>query len=158
MLSIIVVFSSTVISATSAAPMFPPPAEHQKNIYQFISEIKAAEDQSAAITQAILKNSAAPNNQIPLQINAISTDLQELNQTIEDYADIVQGLSPEDRHVRLTFNVLNLVRSNLYTLSLLARATTDIQRINLLDEFFRTRRNASDTLTILENSLERYKA
>jgi septal ring factor EnvC (AmiA/AmiB activator) len=146
-----------VLSAASTAPTFPSPAEHKENIYQFINEIKEAQDQSSVIAQAILKNYADPNNPIQLQINSISNDLQALNEIIEDYADVIQGLNPEDRQVRLTFNVLNLVRSNLFTLSLLSRAATDIERIDLLDEFFRTRRNALVTLTILETSLERYK-
>ena len=155
--SIIIMFSSVILSATSLMPILPSPAEHKKNINQFVSEIKYAQDQSAAIVQSTLKNSVVSSDQIQLQIDSISNDLQVLNQLIEDYADIIQGLNPQDRQVRLTFNVLNLVRSNLYTISLLARARTDVERIILLDEFFRTRKNAVDTLLILENSLDRYK-
>lgn len=154
-LSVIIMSSSVVLSATSPSPMYPSSAEHKKTIYQFLSEIKDAQDQSATIVQSTLKDSSDSNSQIQLQIDSISNDLQVLNEIIEDYADVIQGLNPEDRQVRLTFNVLNLVRSNLYTIGLLARAVTNVEQIELLDEFFRTRKNAFDTLVILENSLER---
>jgi septal ring factor EnvC (AmiA/AmiB activator) len=147
---------SVILDAASSAPAFPSAAEHQQTIYQFISEIKDAQDRSAAIAQATLRDSTNSTTQLQLEIDSISADLQALNQIIEDYADIVQGLTPEDRHVRLTFNVLNLVRSNLYTLRLLVRSSTNIERIELLNEYFRTRRNALSTLMILENSLATY--
>jgi flagellar hook-basal body complex protein FliE len=156
-LPMIMMSFSVILDAASSAPAFPSAAEHQQTIYQFISEIKDAQDRSAAIAQATLRGSTNSTTQLQLEIDSISADLQALNQIIEDYADIVQGLTPEDRHVRLTFNVLNLVRSNLYTLSLLLRSATNIERIELLDEYFQTRRNALSTLMILENSLATYK-
>ncbi|MDF2614537.1 MAG: hypothetical protein K0S71_2323 [Clostridia bacterium] len=155
MLMVPIMFSSTTLGA-AMAPASPSPAEHKEIIYEFISEIKNAQDQSITIAQSASKGSANSNNELQLQIYAIGNDLLALNERIEDYADSVQGLSEQDRQVRLTFNFLNLVRSNLYTLSSLARAATDVQRIQLLDEFFRTRINAFNILTILESNLENY--
>ena len=155
-LSIIIMFSSTTLNATSPATLLPSPAQHKETIKQFIREITEAQVQSAYIAQSASIDSVSDINQLQLEIDTISNNLNVLTGIIEDYADIVQGLNEQDRQVRLTFNYLNLVRSNLYTLTLLIRARTDIERIQLLDEYFRTRINASSTLVILERLLENY--
>ena len=155
-LSIFIMFSSATLNATSPAVLLPSPAQHKETIHQFIREITDAQVQSATIAQHAFKNSLSDISQLQFQIDTISNNLNVLTEIIEDYADIVQGLNEQDRQVRLTFNYLNLVRSNLYTLTLLIRAGTDIERIQLLDEYFRTRINASNTLAILETLLENY--
>lgn len=156
LLSIILMFSSVVPSVAAPVTLAPSPAEHKQIINQFINEIKDAQNRSLSAAQSALEGSSDDNNALQIQIDLISSDLQAINDRLEDYADIVQGLNAEDRQVRLTFNFLNLVRSNLYTLGLLTQARTDIERIQLLDEFFRTRIDAADTLTILENLLQKY--
>ncbi len=155
-LSIIIMFSSITLNAASPMVLLPSPTQHKETINAFIREIKDAQTQSAYIAQSAFKNSITNISQLQLQIDTISNNLNILTEIIEDYADIVQGLNEQDRQVRLTFNYLNLVRSNLYTLTLLIRATTDIERLQLLDEYFRTRINASNTLAILETLLENY--
>ncbi|WP_069997384.1 hypothetical protein [Cellulosilyticum sp. I15G10I2] len=152
-LSIIIIFTSVILNASELGSISP--AEHKETINQFIGEIKDAQNQSLNIAQSALRDSI-DTNQLQDQISIISNNLSSLNERIEDYADIVQGLNEQDRQVRLTFNFLNLVRSNLYTLTLLTRVTTDIQRLQLLDEYFRTRINTLDTLEILKDLLEKY--
>lgn len=152
---ITMLFFSPMLHLAEAAPMTPSVNDHKNTVYRFISQIKEAQDRSAQIAQAALRD-PLDHNSLQLEVDLISRDLQALNEAIEDYADIVQGLNEQDRQIRLIFNYLNLVRSNLYTLSLLIQARTDIQRIQLLDEYFHTRLNASSTLQILENLLQRY--
>ncbi len=155
MLLVAMMFSPSV---SAAAPILGPlpPAQHNEFIYRFISEIQDAQTQSAVIAQSAYGNSILEASQLQMQIDTISNNLYLLSEEMEDYADLVQGLNEQDRQVRLTFNVLNLVRSNLYTLTLLLRARTDIERIRLLDEYFRTRINATNTLEMLNAILTKY--
>ncbi|MDF2879203.1 MAG: hypothetical protein K0S30_2299 [Clostridia bacterium] len=134
----------------------PTPAEHKQTITQFLNEIQLIQNQVYDIAQFAIKNPSEVNPQIENRINFINNNIERLNRRIEDYLAVVSGVSDENRHVALTFNVINLVKSGLYTLTLLINTTADDQRIALLDEYFRTRINALDTLEILQELLANF--
>ncbi|MDF2596094.1 MAG: hypothetical protein K0R69_2435 [Clostridia bacterium] len=148
--------NATGLPLTPSPPTYPTPSEHKQTITQFLNEIQLIQNQVYDITQFAIQNPSEVNPQIENRISLINTNIERLNRRIEDYLAIVSGISDENRHVALTFNVINLVKSGLYTLTLLINTTADERRISLLDEYFRTRINALDTLEILQELLANY--
>ena len=154
-LSIAILFTSS-LSATDTSDVMLSDAQHKQIIQQFLSEIAFMQRQVFDIAQSALRDPSPDDRQLQIRINLINNNIERLNTVMQDYLATVPGVSERNRHVLLTFNVINLVKSSLYTLSLLIRTTTDAERIALLDEFFRARVTALDTLGILEELLDRF--
>ncbi len=154
-LSIAILFTFS-LSATDTNDTMLSDAQHKQIIQQFLSEITFLQRQVFDIAQSALRDPSPDDRQLEIRINLINNNIERLNAVIQEYLATVPGVSARNRHVLLTFNVLNLVKSSLYTLSLLIRTTTDAERIALLDEFFNARVTALDTLAILEDLLNRF--
>jgi len=157
-LSIVIMFTSIPLGAASTSDIIISNAEHKQIIEQFLSEIKAIQSQVADIAQSALKSPAQGAANLEGRINLINSNIERLNKIIQDYLATVPGVSDRNRHVLLTFNILNLIKSSLYPLSLLIRTTNDVERLALLDEYFRSRVVALDTLQILEELLEKFNS
>ncbi|WP_069997383.1 hypothetical protein [Cellulosilyticum sp. I15G10I2] len=155
-LSIIIAFTFVPLSADSIQDITISNAEHKQTIEQFISEIKSIQRQVFDIAQAALRDPIPGDTQLEIRINLINNNIERLNRMLQDYLATVPDVSDQNRHVLLTFNVLNLAKNSLYSLSLLIRETSDIERLALLDEYFRSRVTSLDTLAILEAILERF--
>lgn len=157
-LSIIIILASIPLSAADPQGIVISNTEHKQIIEQFLSEITAIQGQVFDIAQAALTTNVQVDGRLAVRINLINTNIEGLNKRIQDYLASIPEVSERNRHVLLTFNVLNLVKSSLYTLSLLIRSTNDAERLVLLDEYFNTRVTALDTLQILEEILQKYNA
>jgi Sec-independent protein secretion pathway component TatC len=150
-LFVILIFVATPLYATTTNP------EHKQTIENFIEQIKAIQSQISEIAPIILNNTNPQENiQLKLRIISINTTIESLNIIIQNYFVTVPGVNQRNRHVLLTFNVINLIKSNLYTLNALLNATTDEERLNLLKEYSNTQSAAFNTLEILEDSLEKF--
>jgi hypothetical protein len=150
-LSLAIVCTSVSLNAVSVSD-----ASHKQTIQAFLDELQDIQSQVLDITQLALRNTTIETRQLEEQINLINTELETLNTRIQIYLRTVPSISNQNRHVLLTFNVLNLIKSSLYTVELLVNATNDVDRFALLDEFFRSRVTALDTLAILENLLQNF--
>ncbi|MDF2596095.1 MAG: hypothetical protein K0R69_2436 [Clostridia bacterium] len=150
-LSITIACTSVSLNATTISDI-----SHTETIQAFLDQLQDIQSQALDITQLALRNSTIETRQLEEQINLLGTELEVLNTRIQNYLRTVPSISNQNRHVLLTFNVLNLIKSSLYTLNLLVHATNDIERFRLLDEFFRSRVTALDTLAILEELLQNF--
>ncbi len=153
---LLIITLSTPLQASPSAlnePVPPTAAEHQKIITQFISEIRAIQNQVFDIAQFALSGQLSPLQTITPNIQVIDNNIERLNRRIQDYLQTIPRLGIQNRDVLLISNALNLIKNGLYTLNLLTSATTDIQRVTLLDEFFRSRIAAKDTLNTVEELL-----
>ncbi len=131
--------------------------EHKQTIENFITQIKAVQTQISEIAQSILNNpNPQDTRQLKLRINSINTDIEKLYVTMQDYFATVPGVNERNRHIFLTFNVLNLTKSNLYTLNTILNATTDQERLALSAEYSTTLAASLDALEIIESILSRF--
>lgn len=154
-LSIAILFTSMPVMATVKTPIISD-AEHKEIIQDFLTEIKSLQQQAYSIAQATVTSPAENTKQLEARINLVNADTDRLIKKIQEYYSIVPDLSDRNRHVLLTFNTINLVETSLYTLSLLIRATTDLERIELLDQFFSDRIGSLNTLKTLEEILAKF--
>lgn len=156
LLSIVIMLASIPLGAATAAIISN--TEHKQNIERFISEIKAIQSQVSEVAQIALNPPPSKGDtELKLRINSINSNIESLNKVIQDYLATVPGVNERNRHVLLTFNVINLIKSNLYTLNALLNATTDEERLALSQEYSKALSTALDTLAILESSLEKFK-
>jgi hypothetical protein len=150
-LLLVILFTTTPLYAATTN------SEHKQTIQGFIYQIKTIQSQVSEIAPSILNTSNPENNiQLKLRIISINSTIESLNIIIQDYFLTVPGVNQRNRHVLLTFNVINLIKSNLYTLNALLNATTPEERLILLTEYANTQSTAFDTLKILEDSLEKF--
>ncbi|MDF2614536.1 MAG: hypothetical protein K0S71_2322 [Clostridia bacterium] len=156
LLSIAVFLTSIPLYASDISDEMISDAQHKQAIEQFLTQIETIQSQVADIALSALKDPSPENRQLQSRINLINNNIERLNKIIQDYLATIPVVSDRTRHVLLTFNVLNLVKSSLYTLNLLINTTSDTDRIALLDDYFSSRVAALDTLEILEEILEKF--
>jgi hypothetical protein len=143
MLSIVVLCAAIPLSSTSTN-------SHQEIINQFIYEITEVQTQVFDIAQFALNQSLVPGDLSP-NIRLIDDTIKRLDRKILNYLETIPSVSTQNRDVLLLLNALNFIKNGLYTLNLLTIANTDVERIALLDEFFRSRIAAKDTINTLES-------
>ncbi len=131
-------------------------AQHKQIINNYLRQIESMQNQVDAIAQSAISGPVEDREQLRARISVINTNIENLNSVIQDYLSANLGISERNRHIILTFNFINLVKSNLYTLSELIGTTNSIDQFLLLNEYFSTRVNALDTLEILRQILGKY--
>lgn len=155
-LSIVMLFPSMPLYAASVNDTPISDAQHKQIIRQFLGEIKEIQRQTTDVSLLALTPSSLSNGQLQSRINLIENNIQGLNKRVQDYLSTVPEVGERNRHVLLTFNVLNLVKGGLYLLNLLVNTTTDAERFAILEEYFYSRATALETLEILEDILSRF--
>lgn len=155
-LLITIIFANIPLCAVNSTDIIISDSQHKQIIEQFLAEIKNIQNQVTDIALLALKSPTSNNTQLQGRINLIENNIQRLNKTVQDYLATVPEVGERNRHVLLTFNVLNLVKGSLFILNLLVAVTTDAERFALLDEYFYTRITALDTLQILEEILSNF--
>ncbi|MDF2612347.1 MAG: hypothetical protein K0S71_133 [Clostridia bacterium] len=157
-LSIGIVFADIPLRA--AAPSVPPTptpvssSEHKEIIREFIYEITEIQSQVFNIAQLVLNNQPLSQGGLLPNITRINNNIDRLNRRIEEYSENIPSISTQNRDVLLISNALNFIKNGLLTLSVLAAADTDVERITLLDEYFRSRIAAKDTLKTVEDLIQ----
>lgn len=159
-LSAITLLISISLSAASPSlepsPEPPLPTEHRQVINQFISEINQIQNQVLDLSQLALNNPPLFEERLKSNIGYINHSIERLNSTILEYLQIVPKTGPQNVHVLLVLNSLNFVKNGLYWLEALTYVRENVQRISLLNEYFRSRIAAIDTLNTLTNILLQY--
>ncbi|MHC1750758.1 MAG: hypothetical protein AB9856_20995 [Cellulosilyticaceae bacterium] len=157
-LSILTIFNPIVANATSISNLPNiPSAQHKHTIQEFITELNTLQNRIYSLTQFSLGDeSTPPPSDFSATIRSINNDLAQLNREIGNYYDTLPTFSEENREVLLVFNAYNFTKDGLYTLSLLNTAPSSIERIQLLDRYFKSRLSALDTLNLLNELLSSY--
>lgn len=166
-LSIVILITSVPLSATTptpspepvpTTPIYPTITEHRQTINQFISEIRQIQRQVFDIAQFAQVNPSEFNQRLSNNISIINNNINTLNNRILEYLETVPDVGDQNIHVLLVSNALNFIKNGLYSLRVLTNTTSNVLRIRLLDEYFRSRIAGLDTLTTAENLLLQYNS
>lgn len=154
-LSVFIILNPLVANATSisALPNIPS-AQHKRTIQDFISELNVLQNQIYTLSQSALKDEATSN--FNATIKNIDNGLDQLSMEVQNYLATVPSFSEENREILLLFNAFNFTKDGLYTLSLLNTVPSDIEKIQLLDRYFKSRLSAIDALELLNELLSSY--
>jgi hypothetical protein len=156
-LSLLISICFSFPASASSLPTTPISDEqHKQIITNYLNQIEAMHNQVDAIAQVAISEPQEDCALLCDRITVINTNIENLNSLIQDYLATNPGVSERNKHIILTFNFINLVKSNLYNLSQLIHTTSSIDRFLLLNEYFTTRANALSTLDILRNILAKY--
>ena len=148
-LAIIVAFVPLNASDGNGTP------NHSATINQFINEIRDIQREVFTISQNALNNPPLFAELLKNNISRIDARISTLNRRILEYLATTPNISSRNRDTLLIINALNLVKNGLYSLNVLTTTVPNIERIALLDEYFRARVSAIDTLTTVENLLSK---
>ncbi len=158
LLSLVILLTTGPLHAVSPPALYqmPTEAEHRQIITQFISEINLIQNQVLDISQLALNNPPLFEERLKSNIGLINNSINRLNNRIIEYLELVPKTGLNNVHVLLVANSLNLVKNELYWLEALTYVRDNVQRIALLNEYFRSRIAAIDTLNTLQNILLQY--
>lgn len=150
-------FISLILITTILFSSFPMIAStvnitsHDKTISKFVDDIQLIQNQVFTLAQLSFEKSPESKSTIRNEINRINTSIQSLNEEILVYLSTLPSISSENSDTLLVQNALNLVKNSLYQIDLLSDATASIEQFLILQEFFRLRVNAAETLLGLKN-------
>ncbi len=132
-------------------------AAHKQTIEDFLAQIKSIQTDVSEIAQIAFNNpSFQETRQLKSRIYAINAVVEELYVVMQDYFATVPGVNERNRHILLAFNVLNLTKSNIYTLNVLLNASTEEEKFALSQEYAAALENSLATLTLLESILAKF--
>lgn len=137
-------------------PIYPTPNEHIRAVQNFITALREIQFQVFDIAQFAQVNPPEFEQRLADNINFLNRRIDELTINISDYLKIVPPIGDQNTHILLLLNTLNFIKNSLYSLNVLTTTTTNVLRIRLLDEYFRSRIAGIDTLTTLENLILYY--
>ncbi len=135
---------------SGATPVGPTPPEHLRKITEFISEIRHVQNQVFDVAQFALNPETTDPRSLAPNISLIAHSIERIRQRILEYSTTIPSVGNQNRDVLLLLNALNFNKNRLNTISLLTATSTSVERIGLLDEFFRSRIAAKDTLNTIE--------
>lgn len=126
-------------------------SSHNQTIQSFINDIKLLQNRVFTLAQSALEDSPKDTVKLNNQIKLINLEIESLNNKILDYLSTLPSISSQNSDTLLIQNALNLVKNSLYQIDLLVNAPSKIDQLLILQEFFRLRVNAAETLTGLQN-------
>jgi hypothetical protein len=147
--------STSVDIVSGATPIGPTPPEHKIAVTQFITEIRFIQNQVYSTAQFALNNTSINSTTLRGTITLISNNIKTIRNRITEYSDTIPSVGNRNRDVLLLLNTLNFINNSLNTLYQLSIVQSDIERISLLDEFFRFRIHTKDTLATIEYLLSK---
>jgi hypothetical protein len=148
-LAIAIIFSAVPLSATVGTGS----THHQAIIQGFINEIIQVQREVTDISLLALENPPVFAERLAANITRIDNNIISLNRRMTEYLVTVPSVSSENRDVLLITNALNLIKNGLYSLNILTTTRENVLRIVLLDEYFRSRIAANDTLDTVQDLL-----
>ena len=146
-------YLSTILIATSLSASTASNASHNYTIQTFINNIRLLQDQVFSLAEFALENPSEDKTRLTNSIRAVNSNIESLNREILDYLNTLPSISSQNSDVLLAQNALNLVKNSLYQINLLVNTTSGVERLLLLQEFFRLRVNAAETLVGLQNAI-----
>ncbi|MDF2595816.1 MAG: hypothetical protein K0R69_2157 [Clostridia bacterium] len=147
--------STSIDIVSGATPIGSTPPEHKIAVMQFVTEIRLIQNQVYGTAQFALNNTSINSTTLRGTITLISNNIKMLRNRVMEYSDIIPSVGNRNRDVLLLLNALNFINNSLNTLYQLSVVQSDIERISLLDEFFRFRIHTKDTLATIEDLLSR---
>ncbi|WP_070001046.1 hypothetical protein [Cellulosilyticum sp. I15G10I2] len=155
-LSVIIVFSCVSLSASAPDIIPPSPTKHQQTMEQFLGDIRSIHAQLFDIAQFSLEDPGLTLDELANAIAFINYDIERLYNDTTEYLKLFPSISVENTQVLLAITALNFIKNELYYLSLVIPAISDIERLQILNQYFRARLSAVDTLELLEEDLANY--
>lgn len=146
LLTLTILFTSFPLIASNTSI-----SSHDQTIQKFIDDIQLLQNQVFTLAQSAFENSPEYKSTIKNEIKLINTNIQSLDNEILAYLSTLPSISSENSDTLLVQNALNLVKNSLYQIDLLSNSTTSLERFLILQEFFRLRVNAAETLLGLKN-------
>lgn len=141
-----ILFTSFPVRASSTTL-----SSHDQTIEKFINDIELLQNQVFTLAQAAFQKPPEYKSTAKDDIKRINTRIQSLNKEILSYLSKYPSISSENSDILLVQNALNLVKNSLYQIDLLTDASSSIEQFLILQEFFRLRVNAAETLAGLKN-------
>jgi len=166
-LSIVITFASVPLRATTLTQALQPdptisipitPTEHKQTIKQFIAEISQIQSQVFDIAQFALNNPPVFKEKLKSNVNSINNSIEKLNQRILEYLETIPSIGPQNVHLLLVLNSLNFVKNGLYWLEALTHTRENVLRVVLLNEYFRSRLAAEDTVRTVSDLVSQYNS
>ena len=134
----------------------PNNTSHKQIIQKFINDIKVLQNQVFTLAQSGLELSPQDKVDFKNKVKIVNSNIASLDKQIVDYLSDVPSISAQNSDALLVQNALNLVKNSLYQVDLLSNATSNVERLVILQEFFRLRVNAAETLTGVQNIISAY--
>ncbi len=129
-------------------------AAHEKMMLQYLDELKSLQNRTFYLSQIALDNPPIDKIALLSNISNINGELDALNKKVMSSLSAVPSISQENTELLLTLNAINLIKNSLYQLTKLSDTTANVDRILLLEEFFRLRIDAEETLDALTSAIE----
>lgn len=160
-LIIIIMFAHLSLSATtltldpvlpiapeSAAPVSP--IEHQRTIRSYINQLRSMHNRTFQLVQLTLDTPPRDMAALRQSINFINTEINSIRREMRVYLSQVQTTGMQNRDILLLFNALNHASNQLFYLEQLSLAPSNVEKVILLENFFRSRSATTDTLDTVE--------
>lgn len=151
----IIMFSYS-LSATSPVPALTSPTQHKQTMQQFLRSIRLIHSQLLDLGQFSLQEPGLTLNELESALTTLNNDVEKIYDNITEYLRAFPSISEENTQVIRAITALNYIKNEIYYLSLVIPAITDVERIQILNEYFRARLAAVETLDLLEKDLGIY--
>lgn len=140
-----------VFTALPTAASNTATSSHNRTIQSFIDDITSLQNRVFSIAGSALEASQPDTQNLNYLINLVNLDIESLNKSILEYLSTLPSISSQTSDTLLIQNALNLVKNSLYQIDLLVNAPSKVDQLLILQEFFRLRVNAAETLTGIQN-------
>lgn len=122
------------------------PIEHQQTLRNYINQLRSINNRAFRLVQLTLDTPPRDITALIQSINSINTEIYSMRRAMRDYLSYVQTTGIQNRDILLLFNALNHTSNQLYYLEQLSLTTSNVEKVILLEDFFRARSATTDTL------------
>ena len=164
---LLIVFSSHLLVNAASLPLDPvlptapesappvSPVEHKRTIENYINRLRSMHNRAFQLVQLTLDTPPRDIVALRQSINSIRTEIISIRREMRDYLTLVQTTGIQSRDILLIFNSLNHISNQLFYLEELSVAPSNVEKVIYLEDFFRSRSAASDTLRAIEEFILR---
>lgn len=142
------IFSSTLYAANSSY------SSHESIINEYIIQLNQVMNQVFTLAEKTTFSTPASKSTFNTDLGVITSNLRSINDSMTNYYNSLESDSLERRNVTLLFNAVNLIQNNLFELTQLNNAATSVEKMLILETYFRFRVEATDTLNNLNYLLQ----
>lgn len=125
--------------------------EYKQTVLNYIDELLQVRNQVFTLAQKTTFSSEQNKANFNADADIVNRSLNGIIDSMNNYYESLPDNSTEKTNMLVLFNAASLIKGALFQLSELNKAASDVERMIILEDYFRFRLEATDTMNLVRD-------
>lgn len=146
----ILIFTSSLFATAITNPTY------KQTVTNYIEQLSQLQNQVFTLARKATFGSPESKSTFNSELDFINNSLKKTMDSMNSYYQTLPPKSTEKRNMLILVNASTLIESSLFQLNAINNTDSDVEKMVLLEDYFRFKVEATDTLNLVQHLLSEY--